>query len=282
MPTKHIVFEADQGFISNAPTPPPQTYQQMMYEQRLRMGYRLLKDLPPPNENPKQALHFLAVESALVPAVGLADDHHNSNNGVHDFHRVPDMAAYICDHLLNSTAQHSFRLLLQGDKTASLHIHHSCTLILRPVVEALKVSIYLFTSKTSPFLYESDGSRGAIGIFLRASSIEQVAQFVPLVMARHTPKEEQNLQVKSSEEMKRPIACCPVSLPLKRGAPHGFVKCLMKLDRNSCWEHSMVHAQGTSGIGHTYYCMTSNSTRFSLVRPKLSFSQRNANGSTTV
>ncbi|KAK3842379.1 MAG: hypothetical protein J3R72DRAFT_523565, partial [Linnemannia gamsii] len=108
MPTKHIVFEADQGFISNAPTPPPQTYQQMMYEQRLRMGYRLLKDLPPPNENPKQALHFLAVESALVPAVGLADDHHNSNNGRA---RLSQSSGYGSIYLRPSTQQHRSTLI---------------------------------------------------------------------------------------------------------------------------------------------------------------------------
>ncbi|KAK3808069.1 MAG: hypothetical protein J3R72DRAFT_499365 [Linnemannia gamsii] len=52
MPTSHqIVFKADQDFLSNAPTLPPQTYQQRMYEQRLGLGYRLLKDPPPPKEN---------------------------------------------------------------------------------------------------------------------------------------------------------------------------------------------------------------------------------------
>ncbi|KAG0353084.1 hypothetical protein BGX24_007358, partial [Mortierella sp. AD032] len=55
----------------------------------------------------------------------------------------------------------------------------------------------------------SDGSRGAIGIFLRASSIEQVAQFIPLVMARHTPKEEQqpaSKVVRGNEEAPSPAA----------------------------------------------------------------------------
>jgi hypothetical protein len=95
--------------------------------------------------------------------------------------------------------------LLQGVESLSLPIHHSCTLILRPVVHALKLSIYLFTSKAGPFLYEPVDSWAAIGIFLRASAIDSVSEFIPLVMARHSPKEEQESPPKRIRPYEQPL-----------------------------------------------------------------------------
>jgi hypothetical protein len=130
------IFSGRLGIPRQCATSSPQD----RYEERLEQAYRLLKAKPPVNENTKEAPSFLSIKPALVPAVDHADDD-NNNSSQHSPHQVPEVAKYICDKLLNSTAKHNFNLVLQEDDTSPIKIHHSCIIVLRPISHALQLSI---------------------------------------------------------------------------------------------------------------------------------------------
>lgn len=160
-------FTDDEAWLGNAPPPTIDIPLQQVLEAAL-VNQRTWSS----SENATDALHTLC-------DLGLVVQVDTSGAGSNQLaqHIVQDLLNYTIIH--HQPRHHGFLIQVHGNAQA-IEIPVRSKLLLYRISMRLSVDIFVFSSRTKPFVVRGQGVAGAIGLFHRVDSVMQAGEYLVL------------------------------------------------------------------------------------------------------